>query len=109
NLLDLDISGLGASVDREAIEFLGIEADLNLRIGLPLSGDLTIEPVRGSVRYTRAINRKTSRLGIRLQPTPRQTGQLTRYVESRRYEIMRDLMQSYVHAISPARVESLYF
>lgn len=109
SLLDLDVAGVGASADREEVQAFMSGAEPEVKLSLQLQPDLAIPSIHGTIRYTRDLSRSMTRLGIRMQPTPHQSDLLGRYVNRRREEIMRDLVDAYHAALSPAPVERLYF
>ena len=109
NLLDLDITGLGASADRAIADLLDNDTDYGVSMDITLSPDISINHLQGTVCYAHDLNRKATRLGIRTRPTSAQTTQLAHYIEERRDKIIVELKDSYAHAIAPAPVQNLYF
>jgi hypothetical protein len=109
NLLDLDVTGLGASIDPGFIDLMANDIDYNVHMDINLTPNLSIGALSGTVCYVHDIHHRAVRLGIHTRPTPVQTSQLTDYVEDRREKILSKLMDSYNHAIAPAPVQNLYF
>ena len=108
-LLDLDETGLGATTDSEVREWIADKMDGDLSIFLQLTPNLSIKALRGKVCYTRDINRRTVRLGIRTTPTRAQIKQLNLYIEERRAQIMANLRDAFLHELSPTPVQNLFF
>jgi hypothetical protein len=109
NLLDLEVTGLGASTDHTIIDLLADNVDYSVHMDINLSPELAIKALQGTVCYVLDLNNKAARLGIRTRPTLGQTDQLTRYVEERRGKIIGELMDSYMNCIAPAPVQNQYF
>jgi hypothetical protein len=109
NLLDLDVTGLGASTDHDFIDLLANDIDYSVNMDLNLTPELSINALHGTICYAHDINSKAIRLGIHTRPTPEQANLLTRYIEGRHSRIMDELLDSYTHALAPAPVQNLYF
>lgn len=106
---NISLNGMGLSVCSSADQNGELKPDTKVKLDFQISPEFSWNSLKGKIVYIIKVSKSLLRLGIQLQPSAQQAQKLEQYISSRKKEIMDELDQTFLAAITPFGVESQYF
>lgn len=107
-LKNISDNGLGLMVSTAAEEE-DFQINSSVKLDFQITPEFRWTALRGRIVYIIKVSKSIFRLGIQLQTSRQQARKLKKYIMLRKKEIMNELDQAFLAAISPTGVESQYF
>jgi hypothetical protein len=109
SMLDISINGMGVLIGNSYEPQLDFLPNSGVCANFQISPELRRIKLGGAIHYSYEVTRSIMRLGIRLYPKAEQARQLGRYISRRKQEIIEELEQTSISAVTKSRVEYQYF
>lgn len=108
-LKNISVDGMGVLVSNPGDNEAEIQPNSTVNLDFQVTPEYGWTALKGRIVYLIEVTKSLLRLGIHLQPNAQQARKLEKYLTIRKKEIMEELDQTFLAAISPFGAECQYF